>query len=133
MNTPSKNATTPRKQASAIAETQSGPVSSETQTFTLPFRAGDVIAEKYEVVGALGVGGVAYVLSALHLELHEMVALKFLRPESLAHEEVVARFSSEARAVARIKNEHVAHVFDVGWLPESGPYIVMEYLEGKDP
>ena len=131
MNTPRKTAATPRKRSSAVVE---GPVSfsPSEQTFSPPFRAGDVIAEKYEVVGVLGVGGVAYVLSALHLELHEMVALKFLRPESLEHEEVVARFSSEARAVARIKNEHVAHVFDVGWLPDSGPYIVMEHLEGKD-
>jgi serine/threonine-protein kinase len=129
MTTPRKNVATPRKRSSVIAEAAPD---SATRTFTLPFRPGDIIAEKYEVVGALGVGGVAYVISALHLELHEMVALKFLRPESLEHDEVVSRFASEARAVARIKNEHVAHVFDVGWLPESGPYIVMEHLEGKD-
>jgi serine/threonine-protein kinase len=97
-----------------------------------PFAAGEIIADKYEVVDVLGAGGVAYVISALHLELGEMVALKFLRPESLAHEEVVARFASEARAVARIKSEHVAHVFDVGSLPDVGPFIVMEHLEGKD-
>jgi serine/threonine-protein kinase len=105
---------------------------SEPQPLTLPFAPGDVIADKYEVVGVLGSGGVAYVISALHLELGEMVALKFLRPESLAHEDVVARFASEARAVARIKSEHVAHVFDVGTLPDGAPFIVMEYLEGKD-
>ncbi len=80
----------------------------------------------------MGSGGVAYVIAALHLELGEMVALKFLRPESLAYEDVVVRFSSEARAVARIKSEHVAHVFDVGALPDGTPFIVMEYLEGKD-
>ena len=130
---------TPRKVESKPARSQSlvtksltlSPVS-EPQPLTLPFSPGDVIAEKYEVVGVLGSGGVAYVISALHLELGEMVALKFLRPESLEHEDVVARFASEARAVARIKSEHVAHVFDVGTLPDGAPFIVMEYLEGKD-
>ena len=104
----------------------------ETGPLKVPFSPGDIIADKYEVVGLLGSGGVAYVIAALHLELGEMVALKFLRPESLAYEDVVVRFSSEARAVARIKSEHVAHVFDVGALPDGTPFIVMEYLEGKD-
>jgi eukaryotic-like serine/threonine-protein kinase len=102
------------------------------EPLVVPFAQGDVIADKYEIVGLLGAGGVAYVLSALHLELHEMVALKFLRPESLAMPDVVARFASEARAVAKLKSEHVAHVYDVGTLPDGAPYIVMEYLEGRD-
>ena len=131
MSTPRPIAPNPPKKSSLVARTHSVPVS-EPEPFTLPFYPGDIIAEKYEVVGALGAGGVAYVISALHLELGEMVALKFLRPESLAHEEVVARFASEARAVARIKSEHVAHVYDVGSMPDGAPFIVMEYLEGKD-
>jgi serine/threonine-protein kinase len=114
---------------SAVGEMTLG---AEQGPLVTPFATGDIIADKYEVVDVLGAGGVAYVISALHLELGEMVALKFLRPESLVHEEVVARFASEARAVARIKSEHVAHVFDVGSLPDGGPFIVMEYLEGKD-
>ena len=104
----------------------------ETGPLSVPFKTGDVIADKYEVVGILGSGGVAYVIAAIHRELGEMVALKFLRPESLAYEDVVARFASEARAVARIKSEHVAHVLDVGSLPDGAPFIVMEYLEGQD-
>jgi len=104
----------------------------ELGPLSVPFVEGEIIADKYEFVGLLGSGGVAYVVSALHLELGEMVALKFLRPESLEYEDVVARFASEARAVARIKSEHVAHVYDVGTLPDGAPFIVMEYLEGKD-
>jgi len=110
----------------------SSPTYIETGPLSVPFEPGTIIDGKYEYVGLLGSGGVAYVLSALHLELGEMVALKFLRPESMAYEDVVARFASEARAVARIKSEHVAHVYDVGTLPDGAPFIVMEYLEGKD-
>lgn len=98
----------------------------------IPFAVGDVIAGKYEVTGLLGTGGMGYVISARHSELGEMVALKFLRPEALAHPELVERFSREARAAAKIRSEHVANVFDVGSLPDGSPFIVMEYLAGKD-
>jgi len=131
-STPRKVESQPTRPRSLVTKSSSPSPVSEPQPLTLPFAPGDIIADKYEVVGVLGSGGVAYVISALHLELGEMVALKFLRPESLAHEDVVARFASEARAVARIKSEHVAHVFDVGTLPDGAPFIVMEYLEGKD-
>jgi serine/threonine protein kinase len=98
----------------------------------VPFAVGDLIASKYEVTGLLGSGGMGYVISARHTELGEMVALKFLRPEALAHPELVERFAREARAAAKIRSEHVANVFDVGVLPDGTPYIVMEYLAGKD-
>ena len=49
----------------------------------IPFAVGEVIANKYEVTGVLGSGGMGYVISARHTELGEMVALKFLRPEAL--------------------------------------------------
>ncbi|HEY6078941.1 MAG TPA: serine/threonine-protein kinase [Polyangiaceae bacterium] len=98
----------------------------------VPFAVGDVIASKYEVIGLLGSGGMGYVISARHVELGEMVALKFLRPEALAHPELVERFAREARAAAKIRSEYVANVFDVGTLSDGVPFIVMEYLAGKD-
>jgi serine/threonine-protein kinase len=98
----------------------------------VPFAVGDVVAGKYEVIGLIGSGGMGYVISARHCELGEMVALKFLRPEALAHAELVERFAREARAAAKIRSEHIANVFDVGVLPDGTPFIVMEYLAGKD-
>ncbi len=98
----------------------------------VPFSTGDVIARKYEVTGLLGSGGMGYVISARHVELGEMMALKFLRPEALVHPELVERFAREARAAAKIRSEHIANVFDVGALPDGTPFIVMEYLAGQD-
>jgi serine/threonine protein kinase len=129
---PIGSGSTREKVRSLPVKVTSGAQAYAPEPLVVPFAQGDVIADKYEVVGLLGAGGVAYVLSALHLELHEMVAIKFLRPESLEMADVVARFASEARAVAKLKSEHVAHVFDVGSLPDGAPYIVMEYLEGRD-
>jgi eukaryotic-like serine/threonine-protein kinase len=100
--------------------------------FAMPFVPGQIINDKYEIVELIGVGGLGFVVAALHVELGEKVALKFLRPEALGNAEAVGRFSREARASARIKSEHVARVFDVGILPDGAPFIVMEYLEGHD-
>jgi serine/threonine-protein kinase len=100
--------------------------------FEMPFMPGEILAGKYEVLGLIGVGGLGFVVAANHIELGEKVALKFLRPDAMANAEAVGRFSREARASVQIKSEHVARVFDVGNLPDGVPYIVMEYLEGKD-
>jgi len=98
----------------------------------IPFSPGDVIADKYEIIKVIGSGGMGYVVSATHVELGHQVALKFLRPELLVHADLVARFAKEARTAVMIKSEHVARVFDVGTLPEAGPFIAMELLEGQD-
>jgi eukaryotic-like serine/threonine-protein kinase len=102
------------------------------QAIDMPFAPGDLIAGKYEVLELIGSGGMGYVVSAMHIELGEVVALKFLRPEALQIEELVERFSREARAAAKIRSEHVARVFDVGVLPDGVPFIVMEHLAGQD-
>jgi serine/threonine protein kinase len=108
------------------------PASASARPFSMPFAPGQVINEKYEVVDLVGVGGLGFVIAAVHLELGEKVALKFLRPEALANAEAVGRFAREARASAQIQSAHVARVFDVGTLPDGAPFIVMEYLEGSD-
>jgi serine/threonine-protein kinase len=95
-------------------------------------RRGEVIGGKYRIEGVLGVGAMGIVYAAHHLQLDERVALKALRSELVAYPDAVKRFSREAQAAAKIKNEHVTRVFDVGELPDGTPYIVMESLEGED-
>ena len=97
-----------------------------------PVREGDILAGKYRVEKVLGVGGMGVVVAAMHLELEQRVALKFLLKTAAQSPAVVARFSREARAAAKIKSQHVARVSDVGTLEDGIPYIVMEYLEGRD-
>jgi serine/threonine-protein kinase len=94
--------------------------------------AGDVIADKYRVVRKIGEGGMATVFLAEHLLLGRDVAVKVLSPKLASSMEVVVRFLNEARAAARIENDHVAKVLDVARLPGGAPYIVLELLEGTD-
>jgi serine/threonine protein kinase len=94
--------------------------------------ANDVLAEKYRIERVLGQGGMGIVVAAMHLHLEERVAIKFLLPE-LAHDPaLVARFLREGRSAIKIRSEHVVRVLDVGTLPGGTPYMVMEYLEGKN-
>jgi serine/threonine protein kinase len=98
----------------------------------VPVKQGDVLAGKYRVEQVLGVGGMGVVVAATHLDLLERRALKFMLRTALHSGEAVERFLREARAAARLKNDHVAKVHDVGRLENGAPYMVMEYLEGSD-
>jgi eukaryotic-like serine/threonine-protein kinase len=94
--------------------------------------ADEVLAEKYRIERVLGQGGMGIVVAAMHLQLEERVAIKFLLPE-LAHDPaLVTRFLREGRSAIKIRSEHVVRVLDVGTLPGGTPYMVMEYLEGKN-
>jgi serine/threonine-protein kinase len=95
-------------------------------------KEGDTLADKYRVDRVLGVGGMGVVVQATHTVLNDRVALKFLLPELLENDATVARFLREAQAMVRIKSPHVARVSDVGKLENGAPYMVMEFLEGKD-
>ena len=94
-------------------------------------RPGDVIAGKFRVERILGEGGMGYVVSARHLQLGQMVALKFMRDE-ICTPDYKSRFLREARNTVRLKSKHVSRVLDVGALDGGAPYMVMEYLEGTD-
>jgi serine/threonine-protein kinase len=72
-----------------------------------------------------------YVVAARHLQLGQMVALKFMRDE-VCTPDYKSRFLREARNTVRLKSKHVSRVLDVGALDGGAPYMVMEYLEGRD-
>lgn len=96
---------------------------------------GDVLLEKHRVERILGEGGMGVVLAATHLQLDQPVALKFLTVDVTSADTpagLLTRFEREAKAAARLSSEHVARVFDFGRLPGGSPYIVMEYLDGRD-
>jgi serine/threonine protein kinase/ABC-type phosphate/phosphonate transport system substrate-binding protein len=95
-------------------------------------RIGAVIAGKYRVDRLIGHGGMGVVMAATHIELREQVALKFLHPTRADEPSAVERFLREARAVVRLRSEHVARVLDVGRLEDGMPFMVMELLEGED-
>jgi eukaryotic-like serine/threonine-protein kinase len=95
-------------------------------------QSGAVLGGKYRVERVLGEGGMGRVVAALHEQLGQRVAIKYLLPEALSHPDVTARFMREARAAVQLRSEHVGRVIDVGTFDDGTPYMVMEYLEGCD-
>lgn len=96
------------------------------------YAVGRVLSGRFRIEHVIGVGSMGVVLAARHLELDERVAIKFIRADMQRVPGVLQRFAREAKAAVTIKSEHVAQVFDVGTADGIGPYIVMEYLEGRD-
>ncbi len=93
---------------------------------------GTMFLDKYRIERILGQGGMGIVAHAHHEELDRPVAIKFLLPEMLGSQDLVDRFRREAQAAVKLRSEHVCHVYDVGTLDSGAPYMVMEFLAGRD-
>lgn len=84
----------------------------------------------YRVLRELGRGGMGIVYHAEDTTLGRPVALKVMKPDLKADFQPWQRFLQEARGLAKVKNEHVVTVFQVGQ-EGSVVYLALEYLEGQ--
>ncbi|MFO7652326.1 MAG: protein kinase [Candidatus Krumholzibacteriia bacterium] len=83
----------------------------------------------YEILEALGAGGMGEVYRARDTRLDRLVAIKVLTTQLSAHPDLRRRFDREARLISSLNHPHVCALFDVGH--ESGiDFLVMEHLEG---
>lgn len=84
-----------------------------------------------EVLELLGRGGMGAVYKAKQTSLDRVVALKVINPEILSNQNLVDRFSREAKALARLNHPHIVSVYDFGNI-DGMCYLVMEYVDGTD-
>ena len=95
------------------------------------FIPGDVLADRYRIVGLLGRGGMGEVYRADDLKLKQPVALKFL-PESLtANGAALARFYREVSVARQISHRHVCRVYDVAEFAGQH-FLSMEFVRGEE-
>jgi serine/threonine-protein kinase len=88
---------------------------------------------KYDIIDALGIGGMGTVYRAFDTTLERTVAVKVLqldRGHEITPQELSARFRNEARAVARLNHPAIVTIFDYDDQDPVGAYIVMEYING---
>jgi tRNA A-37 threonylcarbamoyl transferase component Bud32 len=84
----------------------------------------------YEIVAAIGAGGMGEVYKARDTRLDRAVAIKIL-PESLASDpQFRERFDREARAISQLTHPHICTLYDIGESVGTA-FLVMEYLEGE--
>jgi outer membrane protein assembly factor BamB len=90
------------------------------------FTVGDIVDDRYEVVGPLGHGGMAQVFRAWDRRLERHVALKLLRPHLTDTD--AERFRREIRTLSRLQHPAIVSIYDLG----SGAhvYFTMELVEG---
>ena len=92
-------------------------------------KTGMIVAERYEILGKIGTGGMADVYKAKDHKLNRFVAVKVLKPEFREDTTFIKKFRSEAQAAAVLTHPNIVNVFDVG--DDNGVYyIVMELIEG---
>ncbi|HEX3718877.1 MAG TPA: serine/threonine-protein kinase [Verrucomicrobiae bacterium] len=82
----------------------------------------------YEVIRVLGSGGMGVVLLARDGAGGRNVAVKMVRPELVANQQIVHRFVREAGHLQKLKHKNVVPVLEVSDRAE-GPYFVMPYFE----
>ncbi len=94
-------------------------------------RIGTQVAEKYQLTGMLGRGGMGVVYHAVHRWTGRRVAVKIIDPSLADDPELGARFLNEARAAAAIAHPHVVDVLDMGRDNDGTLYQALELLEGE--
>ena len=86
--------------------------------------------EKYEVLDEIGHGGMATVYRARDSSLDRFVALKVLHPHLQRTSEARARFTREAKSVARLRHPHILEIYDYSGEASDETYIAAELLTG---
>ena len=84
----------------------------------------------YEILSAIGAGGMGEVYRAKDTRLNRIVAIKVLPSHLADSPELRERFEREARTIASLNHPHICTLYDVGH-QDGTDYLVMEYLEGE--
>lgn len=87
---------------------------------------------EFRVVRTLGKGSVANVYLAKDVALDQLRAIKVLVPSRSIDETARKRFEREAKSAARISHPSVTAVYRVGQLSDETPFLVMEYVDGRN-
>jgi eukaryotic-like serine/threonine-protein kinase len=84
----------------------------------------------YEILSAIGAGGMGEVYLALDTRLDRQVALKVLPREFASDSDRMRRFVQEAKAASALNHPGIITIFEIGE-EEGTPFIVTEFIEGE--
>jgi Tol biopolymer transport system component len=84
----------------------------------------------YEILAAVGAGGMGEVYRARDTRLDRTVAIKVLPAHLADKPELRERFDREAKTIASLNHPHICTLYDIGH-QDGTDYLVLEYLEGE--
>jgi len=102
---------------------------SQAEPEASPFQPGAEVGG-FRLMRLLGRGGMGLIYLARDTRLGRRVAFKVVDPARLGSPELVGRFLTEARAMARLSHPHIAQIYAAGE-HQGSPYLAIEYLEGQ--
>ncbi|MFC1852341.1 bifunctional serine/threonine-protein kinase/formylglycine-generating enzyme family protein [candidate division CSSED10-310 bacterium] len=86
---------------------------------------------KYQIVAAIGKGGMGYVYKAIDPIIERNVAIKMMKKDNFENEIAVKRFFREAKAIGQLQHPNIIIIHDAGEHNQI-PYLVVEYCDGTD-
>ena len=93
--------------------------------------AGQIFAQRFQLVRKLGEGGMGAVYKVRDRELDRFAALKVIRPELANNPEVLQRFKQELILARQVTQKNVIRIFDLGEI-EGVKFITMDFVDGRD-
>lgn len=116
---------------SGAGQTGAGVSSTGDAWAAASLQPGAILGGRYEILQALGEGGMGTVYKARDRELDRLVALKVIRPDLARNPAIIQRFKQELILARQVTHRNVVRIFDLGEA-DGIKFITMEFIEGKD-
>jgi len=118
----------PRSEVSIGAEPTIGAEAALEDTTVDGIEVVDLEA-RYTLEGTLGQGGMGAVQLATDTRLGRRVAIKRILGDAARSRAAIARFVTEAKAIAALNHPNIVQIYDYG-RAKDGPFLIMEYVDG---
>jgi len=120
----------PARGPSSMTSGTSEPIGMDNGVTDLGLSHGQVLADRYEIRGLLGAGGMGQVFSAFDRVRQEEIAIKILLPHLISDPKARDRFLNEAKIASNLSHPHIVRVYDVHQT-ERFTFLTMERLQGR--
>jgi eukaryotic-like serine/threonine-protein kinase len=117
-----------KKDAEIKADALPGFITGDRVTRSL---SGTTLDNKYVLEGVLAEGGMAILYRAHHKQMDREVCIKVIHGALAANPSAIERFQRECLLAAKLNHPNIVYVFDVGFIRENEPYLVMELIKGE--
>lgn len=91
---------------------------------------GKIVNEQYQIINAIGYGGMSVVFKAKDLKLGKFVAIKMLLPHLMLQTHNMQRFQQEAQSASALNHPNVVGIHNYGETETGQPFLVMDLIEG---
>ncbi len=93
---------------------------------------GTVLGGRYEILDVIGDGAMGRVYLAKHQLMKRQVAVKMMHPQLVSGKAALKRFQKEAELASSLNHPNILTVYDFGVTEAGSPYLVMDYLQGRE-